>query len=89
MEKSSRFGARSRDTAGSDNGREEGRAVSNDAEQEVSIVEGALVELGRPVIVGDDHMVVGHFEHLPVHCNFIALMPQWDPLDPRRLPVLM
>ena len=31
--------------------------------------------------IGDDHLVVGHFEHLPVHCKFIALMPQWDFLD--------
>src|SRR6184192_2551717 len=28
--------------------------------------------------IGDDHVVVGHFEHLPTHCKFIALMPQWD-----------
>jgi 2-polyprenyl-6-methoxyphenol hydroxylase-like FAD-dependent oxidoreductase len=28
--------------------------------------------------IGDDHVVVGHFEHLPVRCKFIALMPQWD-----------
>jgi 2-polyprenyl-6-methoxyphenol hydroxylase-like FAD-dependent oxidoreductase len=28
--------------------------------------------------VGADHLIVGHFEHLPVHCKFIALMPQWD-----------
>jgi 2-polyprenyl-6-methoxyphenol hydroxylase-like FAD-dependent oxidoreductase len=31
--------------------------------------------------IGDDHLVVGHFEHLPVQCKFIALMPQWDFLD--------
>jgi 2-polyprenyl-6-methoxyphenol hydroxylase-like FAD-dependent oxidoreductase len=31
--------------------------------------------------IGDDHVVVGHFEHLPVHCKFIALMPQWDFLN--------
>jgi 2-polyprenyl-6-methoxyphenol hydroxylase-like FAD-dependent oxidoreductase len=31
--------------------------------------------------IGDDHLVVGHFEHLPVHCKFIALMPQWDFLN--------
>jgi 2-polyprenyl-6-methoxyphenol hydroxylase-like FAD-dependent oxidoreductase len=31
--------------------------------------------------IGDDHVVVGHFEHLPVHCRFIALMPQWDFLN--------
>ena len=28
--------------------------------------------------IGDDHVVVGHFETLPAHCKFIALMPQWD-----------
>src|SRR5437868_7232970 len=31
--------------------------------------------------IGDDHVVVGHFERLPVHCKFIALMPQWDFLN--------
>src|SRR5437868_3865370 len=31
--------------------------------------------------IGDDHLVIGHFEHLPVHRKFIALMPQWDFLD--------
>jgi len=31
--------------------------------------------------IGDDHLVVGYFEHLPVHCKFIALMPQWDFLN--------
>ncbi len=31
--------------------------------------------------IGDDHIVVGHFEHLPAHCKFIALMPQWDFLN--------
>ncbi len=31
--------------------------------------------------IGNDHVVVGHFEHLPVHCKFIALMPQWDFLN--------
>jgi len=31
--------------------------------------------------IGDDHLVVGHFEHLPVQCQFVALMPQWDFLD--------
>src|SRR5262249_20330563 len=41
--------------------------------------------------IGDDHLVVGYFEHLPVHCKFIALMPQWDFLNflayrPRRYP---
>jgi 2-polyprenyl-6-methoxyphenol hydroxylase-like FAD-dependent oxidoreductase len=31
--------------------------------------------------IGDDHLVVGHFDHLPVHCKFIVLMPQWDFLN--------
>jgi 2-polyprenyl-6-methoxyphenol hydroxylase-like FAD-dependent oxidoreductase len=31
--------------------------------------------------IGDDRIVIGHFEHLPVHCKFIAMMPQWDFLD--------
>jgi 2-polyprenyl-6-methoxyphenol hydroxylase-like FAD-dependent oxidoreductase len=31
--------------------------------------------------IGADHLIVGHFEHLPVHCKFIALMPQWDFLN--------
>lgn len=31
--------------------------------------------------IGNDHVVVGHFEHLPAHCKFITLMPQWDFLN--------
>jgi 2-polyprenyl-6-methoxyphenol hydroxylase-like FAD-dependent oxidoreductase len=31
--------------------------------------------------IGEDRVVVGHFEYLPVHCKFIALMPQWDFLN--------
>ncbi len=31
--------------------------------------------------IGEDRVIVGHFEHLPVHCKFIALMPQWDFLN--------
>jgi 2-polyprenyl-6-methoxyphenol hydroxylase-like FAD-dependent oxidoreductase len=31
--------------------------------------------------IGGDQLVIGHFEHLPVHCKFIAMMPQWDFLD--------
>ena len=31
--------------------------------------------------IGEDRVVVGHFEHLPVHYKFIALMPQWDFLN--------
>src|SRR3546814_20301235 len=29
---------------------------------------------GRPVAIAD-------FSHLPVHCRYIAIMPQWDFLD--------
>jgi 2-polyprenyl-6-methoxyphenol hydroxylase-like FAD-dependent oxidoreductase len=31
--------------------------------------------------IGQDRVVIGHFDHLPVHCKFIALMPQWDFLN--------
>jgi 2-polyprenyl-6-methoxyphenol hydroxylase-like FAD-dependent oxidoreductase len=31
--------------------------------------------------IGDDRVAVGNFEHLPAHCKFIALMPQWDFLN--------
>jgi 2-polyprenyl-6-methoxyphenol hydroxylase-like FAD-dependent oxidoreductase len=31
--------------------------------------------------IGDDRVVIGHFDTLPVHCKFIALMPQWDFLN--------
>ena len=31
--------------------------------------------------IGDEHLVIGNFEHLPVHCKYIALMPQWDFLN--------
>jgi 2-polyprenyl-6-methoxyphenol hydroxylase-like FAD-dependent oxidoreductase len=31
--------------------------------------------------IGEDRVVVGHFDHLPVQCKFIALMPQWDFLN--------
>ncbi|HUN43027.1 MAG TPA: FAD-dependent oxidoreductase [Acetobacteraceae bacterium] len=33
------------------------------------------------VQVGDETVPVGDFTHLPTHCKFIALMPQWDFLD--------
>src|SRR5579885_1612944 len=32
-------------------------------------------------IVGDDRIALADFSHLPTHCRFIALMPQWDFLD--------
>ena len=28
--------------------------------------------------IGDDFVRVADFSHLPTHCRFIALMPQWD-----------
>ena len=31
--------------------------------------------------IGDDRVVIGHFDHLPVHCKYVALMPQWDFLN--------
>jgi 2-polyprenyl-6-methoxyphenol hydroxylase-like FAD-dependent oxidoreductase len=31
--------------------------------------------------IGDDFVQVADFGHLPTHCRFIALMPQWDFLD--------
>jgi 2-polyprenyl-6-methoxyphenol hydroxylase-like FAD-dependent oxidoreductase len=32
-------------------------------------------------LVGDERVVLADFSHLPTHCRFIALMPQWDFLD--------
>jgi 2-polyprenyl-6-methoxyphenol hydroxylase-like FAD-dependent oxidoreductase len=31
--------------------------------------------------VGAERLVMGDFRHLPTHCKFIALMPQWDLLN--------
>jgi 2-polyprenyl-6-methoxyphenol hydroxylase-like FAD-dependent oxidoreductase len=31
--------------------------------------------------IGDDFVQIADFRHLPTHCRFIALMPQWDFLD--------
>ena len=31
--------------------------------------------------VGNDIVTMGDFTHLPTHCKFLALMPQWDFLD--------
>ncbi len=28
--------------------------------------------------IGEAHVAVADFSHLPTHCRFIALMPQWD-----------
>jgi 2-polyprenyl-6-methoxyphenol hydroxylase-like FAD-dependent oxidoreductase len=48
---------------------------------------GEFLQLPHSVVrqislqIGEDRLVIGHFEHLPVHCKFIALMPQWDFLN--------
>jgi 2-polyprenyl-6-methoxyphenol hydroxylase-like FAD-dependent oxidoreductase len=31
--------------------------------------------------IGGKRIIAGDFTHLPTHCKFIALMPQWDLLD--------
>ena len=31
--------------------------------------------------IGDTELVLADFSHLPTHCHFIALMPQWDFLN--------
>src|SRR5438105_12058564 len=31
--------------------------------------------------IGDEFVEVADFTHLPTHCRFVALMPQWDFLD--------
>jgi 2-polyprenyl-6-methoxyphenol hydroxylase-like FAD-dependent oxidoreductase len=31
--------------------------------------------------IGTERLVIADFSHLPTHCKFIALMPQWDFLD--------
>src|ERR1700678_4084771 len=31
--------------------------------------------------VGAEHLQVANFRHLPTHCKFVALMPQWDFLN--------
>ncbi|MFA6267902.1 MAG: FAD-dependent oxidoreductase [Pseudolabrys sp.] len=42
--------------------------------------------------IGDTHITIADFSHLPTRCKFVALMPQWDFLDfladhGRRLPL--
>jgi 2-polyprenyl-6-methoxyphenol hydroxylase-like FAD-dependent oxidoreductase len=32
-------------------------------------------------MIGDTELVVADFTHVPTHCHFIALMPQWDFLN--------
>ena len=34
-----------------------------------------------PAQIGDERVIIADFSHLPTHCRFIALMPQWDFLD--------
>src|SRR3954469_6199159 len=34
-----------------------------------------------PIQIGDERVVLGDFSHVPTHCKFIALMPQWDFLN--------
>src|ERR1700759_3268291 len=31
--------------------------------------------------IGDDTVTLADFTHLPTHCKFLALMPQWDFLN--------
>jgi 2-polyprenyl-6-methoxyphenol hydroxylase-like FAD-dependent oxidoreductase len=31
--------------------------------------------------VGEDTVIIADFTHLPIHCRFLVLMPQWDFLD--------
>src|SRR5579864_6025498 len=31
--------------------------------------------------VGEETVIFSDFSHLPTHCRFVALMPQWDFLD--------
>jgi 2-polyprenyl-6-methoxyphenol hydroxylase-like FAD-dependent oxidoreductase len=31
--------------------------------------------------VGNETVTIADFTHLPTHCKFVALMPQWDFLD--------
>jgi 2-polyprenyl-6-methoxyphenol hydroxylase-like FAD-dependent oxidoreductase len=31
--------------------------------------------------IGDEHLTMIDFRHLPTHCKFVALMPQWDFLN--------
>src|SRR6187455_1859196 len=31
--------------------------------------------------VGEDHLTLADFSHLPTRCKFVAFMPQWDFLD--------
>jgi 2-polyprenyl-6-methoxyphenol hydroxylase-like FAD-dependent oxidoreductase len=31
--------------------------------------------------IGETRVVIANFSHLPTHCRFVALMPQWDFLD--------
>src|ERR1700678_3389665 len=33
------------------------------------------------IVIGDTRFDVADFRHLPTHCKFVALMPQWDFLN--------
>jgi 2-polyprenyl-6-methoxyphenol hydroxylase-like FAD-dependent oxidoreductase len=33
------------------------------------------------VVIGDETFQVANFRHVPTHCKFVALMPQWDFLN--------
>lgn len=37
--------------------------------------------VGLSAIIGGQRMLMSDFSHLPTHCKFIALMPQWDFLN--------
>jgi 2-polyprenyl-6-methoxyphenol hydroxylase-like FAD-dependent oxidoreductase len=32
-------------------------------------------------LIGDTRVTIADFSHLPTHCRFVAMMPQWDFLD--------
>src|ERR1700734_1438496 len=32
-------------------------------------------------VIGDSEVPIADFSHLPTHCKFVALMPQWDFLN--------
>src|ERR1700746_305136 len=52
----------------------------------LKIPHSALREMSLQI--GDDQLVIGHFENLPVHCKFIAMMPQWGAGSREALPSL-
>src|SRR6202012_1550014 len=36
---------------------------------------------GGGAVIGDSTFQIASFRHLPTHCKFVALMPQWDFLN--------